>query len=86
MSLLGTQQETQTVDEDVFSLRSLVSEEAWPDLVRPVTDEEIRDHVFSIGTDRAPGPDGYTSGFFRGSWHTVGGDVCAAIREFFSSG
>ena len=84
--LLGTSQETVPVQEDVFGLRPVVPEEAWPELIRPVTDDEIRQQIFSIGTDRAPGPDGYTTGFFRGSWDTVGGDVCAAIREFFSSG
>lgn len=39
--------------------------------------------MFSIGTDRAPGPDGYSAGY---SWETVGGDVSAAVKEFFESG
>jgi hypothetical protein len=41
---------------------------------------------FSMGDDKAPGPDGYTSAFFKKSWSIVGGEFCSAIQEFFSSG
>ncbi|XP_074293063.1 uncharacterized protein LOC141619968 [Silene latifolia] len=52
----------------------------------PVTKEEIKGVVFAIPIDKAPGPDGYTSGFFRDSWDIVGDDICSAIMEFFTSG
>ncbi|XP_074579559.1 uncharacterized protein LOC141836051 [Curcuma longa] len=35
---------------------------------------------------QAPGPDGYSSQFFKHSWDTVGVDFTAAILEFFQSG
>ncbi|GJV08992.1 putative RNA-directed DNA polymerase, partial [Tanacetum coccineum] len=31
--------------------------------------------MFDIGDDRAPGPDGYTSGFFKKGWDVMGADV-----------
>ncbi|XP_074315611.1 uncharacterized protein LOC141651816 [Silene latifolia] len=36
--------------------------------------------------DKAPGPDGYSSGFFRDAFDIVGEDVVSAIMEFFTSG
>ncbi|GJU00845.1 reverse transcriptase domain, reverse transcriptase zinc-binding domain protein [Tanacetum coccineum] len=42
--------------------------------------------MFDIGNDRAPGPDGYTSTFFKKGWDIVGFDVCNAIGDFFTNG
>ncbi|GKC39023.1 cytochrome P450 [Tanacetum coccineum] len=54
-------------------------------MVRDITNEEIKDSIFGIGNAKAPGPDGYTSMFFKKSWDIVGGDVCRAVKEFFKS-
>ena len=56
------------------------------DLLRSVTDDEIKAAIFRMNPDKAPGPDGYTAGFFQKMWHVVGTDVCAAVRSFFESG
>ncbi|GJW07139.1 hypothetical protein Tco_1569562 [Tanacetum coccineum] len=42
-----------------------VSEQSCSIMVRPITDLEIKTAMFSIGDDKAPGPDGYTSAFFK---------------------
>ncbi|GJU81521.1 hypothetical protein Tco_1283886 [Tanacetum coccineum] len=49
-------------------------------------DDLDSDAMFSIGDDRAPGPNGFTSAFFKRSWDIVGNDVCRAVREFFNNG
>ncbi|XP_071694886.1 uncharacterized protein [Rutidosis leptorrhynchoides] len=36
--------------------------------------------------DKAPGPDGYSSLFFKKAWSIVGKDVCSAVKEFFETG
>ncbi|GKC30130.1 RNA-directed DNA polymerase, eukaryota, reverse transcriptase zinc-binding domain protein [Tanacetum coccineum] len=54
-------------------------------MVRDITNEEIKDAIFGIRNAKAPGPDGYTSMFFKKSWDIIGGDVCGAIKEFFKS-
>ncbi|GJZ70110.1 RNA-directed DNA polymerase, eukaryota, reverse transcriptase zinc-binding domain protein, partial [Tanacetum coccineum] len=44
-----------------------------------------KEAMFGIGDDKAPGPDGFTSKFFKKSWKTTGKDVCEAVREFFKT-
>lgn len=41
--------------------------------------------MFIIDKDKAPGPDGYGSGFFRASWSIIQQDVTRPIKGFFSS-
>ena len=37
----------------------------------PFTEEEIRGAIFDLPIDKAPGPDGFTSNFFRSCWPIV---------------
>ncbi|KAJ0833348.1 putative RNA-directed DNA polymerase [Helianthus annuus] len=55
-------------------------------MTRPVTLEEVKSAMFSIGNDKAPGPDGYTAAFFKSSWQIVGSDVSNAVLDFFNTG
>ncbi|GJS10956.1 protein LAZ1 [Tanacetum coccineum] len=55
-------------------------------MVRNVTNEEIKSAMFDIGDEKAPGPDGFTSVFFKKGWSVVGDDICNAVRDFFSNG
>ena len=55
-------------------------------MAREVLDSEIKGAMFSIGNDKAPGPDGFTSVFSKKAWEVVGGDVCKAVRDFFTNG
>ncbi|KAL0455344.1 UNVERIFIED_CONTAM: Transposon TX1 uncharacterized protein [Sesamum latifolium] len=41
---------------------------------------------FEIAEDKAPGPDGYSSGFYKAAWSIVGEEVVKAIMEFFITG
>nr|GEX57492.1 MACPF domain-containing protein CAD1 [Tanacetum cinerariifolium] len=63
-----------------------VSADSASHMVRAVTNEEIKAAMFSIGDDKAPGPDGYTYAFFKKGWDVVGHDVCNAVHDFFSNG
>ncbi|GJT53331.1 RNA-directed DNA polymerase, eukaryota, reverse transcriptase zinc-binding domain protein [Tanacetum coccineum] len=53
---------------------------------RPVCEKEIKDALFSMEDDKAPGPDGFSSKFFKASWSVVGPEVTKAIQDFFSNG
>ena len=48
--------------------------------------EEIRKMVFKLNPNKAPGPDGLTSGFFKAARDSVGEDVITAVTHFFTSG
>lgn len=47
------------------------------------SDEEIRAASLAIHAEKAPGPDGFTAGFFHTYWQIVGPDLVKEIREFF---
>ncbi|XP_021721367.1 uncharacterized protein LOC110688926 [Chenopodium quinoa] len=55
-------------------------------LMRPFTPEEIRVAIFSIDDSKSPGPDGFSSAFFKKSWDTVGNSVVADVQHFFAHG
>lgn len=73
-----------TSQEDVSSLyTSKIPPTSVPSLIQPITLEEIKRALFSIPDDKAPGPDGFTSYFFKKCWGIIGTDFINAIRSFF---
>ncbi|XP_074298901.1 uncharacterized protein LOC141629876 [Silene latifolia] len=65
----------QVVRIEVLNQGNFCTDDHIASLNSPVTKEEIRGVVFSIPIDKAPGPDGYTSGFFKDSWDIVGDEL-----------
>ncbi|KAI3808225.1 hypothetical protein L1987_24173 [Smallanthus sonchifolius] len=65
---------------------NVIHPEAALQMIRQVTREEVKEAMFSIGENKAPGPDGYTSAFFKKSWDIVGEEVTTAILQFFDNG
>ena len=55
-------------------------------LNKAISNEEIKAAIFSIDDSKAPGPDGFSSRFFKAAWGIIGNDVCAAVSSFFESG
>ncbi|XP_074264272.1 uncharacterized protein LOC141586807 [Silene latifolia] len=86
MGLLGTSKQTSKVHVPTVRKGKLVTTEHCSILLSPVTDSEIKQCLFSIPATKSPGPDGYSSQFFKDSWEIVGGDVVAAIKDFFQTG
>jgi len=41
--------------------------------------------LFSIGDDKSPGPNGFSSMFFKKAWDVIGSDFCATAQNFFCS-
>lgn len=60
-----------------------ISENDIMALSAPITDDEIKMAIFAIGSDKAPGPDGFNAFFFKENWEVVGNDVVDAVQYFF---
>ncbi|KAL0284166.1 UNVERIFIED_CONTAM: putative ribonuclease H protein [Sesamum radiatum] len=86
--LLGGERRREFID--LRYLRSWARHVVTPDesmaLVQTPTREEIKDAFFDIAEDKAPGPDGYSSGFYKAAWPVIGEEVATAILEFFTTG
>ncbi|CAL9233341.1 unnamed protein product, partial [Arabidopsis halleri] len=50
------------------------------------SDIEIKDTLFKMPRNKAPGPDGFPVEFYLEAWEVVGQDTVSAVKEFFSSG
>jgi hypothetical protein len=48
-------------------------------------EEEVVQALSSLGSTKAPEPDGFTALFYKKYWSTVKSDVLACIREFFQN-
>ncbi|KAJ9536620.1 hypothetical protein OSB04_un000169 [Centaurea solstitialis] len=82
-SILGTEDRMACPDlqHDLFESKLSLSEALH--MIRPIQDSEIKDAIFSIGNDKAPGSDGFSSKFFKDAWEVIGNDVTIAIHNFF---
>lgn len=47
---------------------------------RPITNEEIKAAIFSMGGWKSPGPDGFPAGFYHGSWNIIAPSFSKFIR------
>ncbi|KAL0282278.1 UNVERIFIED_CONTAM: hypothetical protein Sradi_7266200, partial [Sesamum radiatum] len=66
-------------------LREITTAEASL-LVAPVTASEVNEAFFEIDVESAPGPDGFSSAFYRAAWPVVGQSMLEAVGEFFRTG
>ncbi|KAJ0431881.1 putative RNA-directed DNA polymerase [Helianthus annuus] len=84
-SFLGTAYSVSSLDDDNLFLNTLSSYSA-DHMIRQVTREEVKQAMFGIGENKAPGPDGFTSAFFKQAWDIVGDEVTNAVLDFFDNG
>ena len=50
----------------------------------PISLDETKQAVWSCGSDKAPGPDGFNFCLVKKYWDVFQGDVCAFVYEFFA--
>lgn len=55
-------------------------------LCRPFREDEVRRALFMMGPNKAPGPDGFTAGFYQHHWEIVGPCVTRAVLNFLNGG
>ena len=84
--LLGTPKDTLLLDVDVIQHGPCLDAASHASLLAPVSDLDIKNALFTIDDGKAPGPDGYSSCFFKKSWSVIREDFCLDVRDFFQSG
>ncbi|XP_074291409.1 uncharacterized protein LOC141618202 [Silene latifolia] len=77
--LLGQTATVHNLDINFIGQGLCVSETDKANLVKDISPSEIRAALFSIVSNRSPGVDGFSSGFFKSSWEIINGDFCAAV-------
>ncbi|KAK4278800.1 hypothetical protein QN277_016598 [Acacia crassicarpa] len=61
-----------------------ISTEMKQSLMSPVSREEIKAAAFSLGSTKAPGPDGFSGIFYHSAWSDIADSVCSMVNEFFA--
>ncbi|KAL2226608.1 UNVERIFIED_CONTAM: hypothetical protein Sindi_2019500 [Sesamum indicum] len=51
--------------------RHIITDEEAAHLLLPFSPDDVKQAVFDIAEDNAPGPDGFSSGFFKAAWLVV---------------
>lgn len=55
-------------------------------LIKDPTPLEIKEALFAIHPEQAPGPTGFSASFFQSHWDVIGPSVVLEIQSFFTSG
>ncbi|XP_021985901.1 uncharacterized protein LOC110882124 [Helianthus annuus] len=84
-NFLGVEDQVTSINLDSMFV-NVLTHEAAANMVRQVTREEVKAAMFNIGENKAPGPDGYTSAFFKKAWDIIDTEVTDAVLDFFDNG
>lgn len=82
-SLDDVEQSVETLPRGSFATLSHADKR---DLQRPFTADEIETAIRSMGSFKAPGPDGFQPVFYQRCWDTVGSSVIQFVLDFFRTG
>jgi len=83
---LGTQVIVrEPLDKEAMQEGSLLDIKQQLQIIAPFSEKDIKEAMFSIHPMMSPGPDGYSSSFFREAWADIGPKIYRAFREFFTT-
>lgn len=69
-----------------LALQPVITDEVNQGLIKDPSPVEIKEALFAIHPDKAPGPDGFSASFFQTNWEVVGSDIVKEVQAFFVSG
>ncbi|XP_039158851.1 uncharacterized protein LOC108959574 [Eucalyptus grandis] len=64
----------------------VVTAEMNAKLLESISLEEVRQATFQLGTNKAPGPDGFNGLFYQTHWEVIKSDLHLLVQNFFGSG
>lgn len=79
---MGTREEIISIDETIVDMGLKISTSQADFFVHEFSINDIRTALFDIEDDKSPGPDGYSSTFFKKAWNIVGTNSSSALMEF----
>ncbi|KAK9733165.1 hypothetical protein RND81_04G048100 [Saponaria officinalis] len=82
MELLGSAPAVKNFDASIMKAGPTLLDADEISLLAAVTDAEIQAALFSIDSTKSPGPDGFTSGFFKSAWPIIKYDFLKAVSHF----
>ena len=74
---------TVKLTEDAWSSLGRITEEDNSYITRPFTEEEIKQAVFGMRDDMAPGPDGFSITFYKHFWELIKGGLMRMVNDFY---
>nr|XP_025616741.1 uncharacterized protein LOC112709055 [Arachis hypogaea] len=83
---LFTSEGVRKLEECISDIPIRVTREMNDELMAKINDEEIEEAVFSMGSLKAPGPDGFNGLFFQQHWDILKKEVCGVVRQIFEEG
>jgi hypothetical protein len=63
-----------------------VKEQMNDELLKPFTAGEVQQALFMMGANKAPGPDGFTAGFYQYHWKLLGPSITKGVLDFLNGG
>jgi hypothetical protein len=76
-----------TMHDPVLSLiGSKITQDDNAKLLAPISKEELKEALFQMHPDKAPGPDGFNPAFYQHFWELCGDDIYEAAKEWLERG
>ncbi|GJW01841.1 RNA-directed DNA polymerase, eukaryota, reverse transcriptase zinc-binding domain protein [Tanacetum coccineum] len=72
---LGKTQQVHDIEDCATLFHKRIREDDALRMITEVPDKEIKNAMFDIGDFKTPGPDGFTTAFFKKAWGIIGADV-----------
>jgi hypothetical protein len=81
-SELFTRQKVLDVEPILDSVPVKITDHMNDELTKPFRAEEVEKALFMMGANKAPGPDGFTAGFYQHHWKLLGPSVTRGVSGF----
>ncbi|OMO57411.1 reverse transcriptase [Corchorus capsularis] len=76
----------ESIQKVLSSMNSRLNIDMRSRLDAPFTANEVKEAAFQMSSSKAPGPDGFSPGFYQRCWHIVGAGVTCFVLDFLNNG